>query len=132
TWAGTGTLTNNASMTFQGGSTISSTFVQNGSVLVQGSNAGAHTTLTAASGFSNAGTITLQSIEQAWASNLTVSSGALTNTATGVININVGERGGDHTISADLLNNGTVNVNFSTTFSKPNGVLVNANAFNVA
>src|SRR5439155_23928739 len=36
TWAGSGTLTNNASLTAQGSSTISSSLVQNGTLLVQG------------------------------------------------------------------------------------------------
>src|SRR5262249_23552455 len=61
TWAGSGTLTNNASMTAQGNARISSAFAQNGSLVVQGSSASSDTTLTVDNGFANAGTLTLQS-----------------------------------------------------------------------
>jgi hypothetical protein len=78
TWAGSGTLTNQAGMTVQGSSSISSPFQQDGSVLIQGNSTYGTATLTAASGFTNAGTITLQA-NYGYASDLAVSSGILTS-----------------------------------------------------
>ncbi len=119
-------------MTVQGGSVISSPFAQNGSLLIQGSNAGGHAALTTASGFSNAGTITLQVIDNPdWTSTFAVSSGTLTNAAAGVINFAAGI-GGTLTLAADVLNNGTVNANTDARFSKTNGVYTNAAAINIA
>jgi len=128
TWTGTGTLTNAASMVAQGSSLVSSTFAQNGTLWVQGSNVGQHATLTAASGFNNAGAIRLESIDQTWASNLTMTSGTLTNMPTGVINANAGS-GGGRTISANLTNNGTVNLNTGSTALA--GVFTNTAGFNI-
>ncbi|HYT89560.1 MAG TPA: putative Ig domain-containing protein, partial [Gemmataceae bacterium] len=128
TWTGSGTLTNNASMTADGNSTISSSLAQNGSLLVQGSDAGGHTTLTVANGFSNAGTITLQSLNQGWASNLTLTSGTLTNT--GTLTVNAGS-GGGRTLSAELRNSGTVNVNTSTTLGRTGATHQNSGNLNL-
>jgi hypothetical protein len=132
-WAGSGTLTNNASMTFQGGSAaITSAFAQNGTALIQGSDAGGSGTLTVANGFSNAGTITLQSINQNWDSNLVVTTGTLTNTSTGTINSNQGSAGG-RTLAANLANSGNVNINADTSFFRTGGgTYTNTNAVTIA
>jgi RHS repeat-associated protein len=103
----------------------------NATLLIQGNSSVGDVTLTAASGFSNAGTITLQSANGGFASNLAVTNGTLTNTSTGIINSNVGS-GGPRTIAANLLNNGTINVNQSATFSTTNGTYTNAGALNIA
>ena len=60
---------------------------------VLGSTAGSHTTITAAQGFTNAGTLRLESINASRTSSLTVSPGALTKT--GTITVGVGT-GGAH------------------------------------
>src|SRR5207253_1886694 len=81
----------------------------------------------------NAGTITLESIDQSWSSGLTVTAGTLTNAVGAVINVNNGA-GGGRAILANLDNMGTVNINFSATIG-PNGSpadLTNLGAFNVA
>jgi len=60
-----------------------------------------------------------------------VTLGTLTNTASGIINANettVGSR----TISADLTNNGQVNIDADTTFFKASGSYVNSNLLNIA
>jgi len=59
-------------------------------LLIQGSLANSHARLESASGFTNAGTITLDSIDTGWNSTLTVSDGTLTNQSGGVINVNPG------------------------------------------
>src|SRR5262249_21340973 len=98
-------------------------------VLVQGSDAGAGATLTSAAGFTNAGTITLQSTDRSWAASLTVASGTLTNA--GTINVNAGT-GGGRFLSFDLANSGTVNVNASASFTKSNGTYTNNAAITIA
>ena len=121
-------LTNSAGITAEGAAAISSPFVQNGTLLVQGSDAGGNSTLTVANGFTNAGTITLQSANADWASNLTLTNGILTNAATGVLIVNAGS-GGSRTVSAELTNQGTVTLNTLTAFPKP---ITNAGTFNLA
>jgi VCBS repeat-containing protein len=79
-------------------------------------------TLTAANGFTNSGTITLTSTGAAIGAggnttNLIVSSGTLTNSSTGVIEVLEG-LGGTRTINADLVNDGAVNLNANTISAK--------------
>ncbi|MCH9035253.1 MAG: hypothetical protein IID42_12255 [Planctomycetes bacterium] len=82
---------------------------------MQGSSAGGHTTLTAAQGFTNAGTLRLESINGGFTSSLTVTTGALTNTGT----ITVGQgNGGARSMTAELVNSGTVNVGTSLTLGR--------------
>jgi hypothetical protein len=116
-------------MTVQGASSINSPFEQDGSVLVQGLDGPQHATLTAASSFSNAGTITLQTLNGTWSSNLAVTSGTLTNT--GTISTSPGS-GGSRTVSANLANSGTVTINTDTTFSQASGVYTNTGTFAIA
>ena len=111
-------------------STLSGNIAVGQSVLVQ-STGNATATLTAAAAFTNAGTLTLQTFDNGGASNLVVSSGTLTNAATGVINVKVGN-GGGRVISADLTNNGTVNFNSDANLSKPSGVFLNNATTNIA
>jgi len=90
-----------------------------------------HAVLTAASGFDNSGTITLDSQYTGYSSTLTVTGGTLTNAAGGVINTNqttVGPR----TIAANLTNNGRVNINTDTTFIKTGAQYTNNGDFNIA
>jgi hypothetical protein len=132
TWAGTGMLTNSANMTVEGASSrVSSPFdvPQDGSVLVRGSNAGNNATLTVDNGFSNAGTFRLESTDQIWSSNLTVSSGTFSNT--GILNVNPGS-GGSRIVMASLSNAGTVNLNTNTAFNMPSGVYTNTGDFIIA
>ena len=74
---------------------------------LQGNNSTGHVSLTAAAGFSNAGTIRLESLNSNWSETLNVSSGTLLNT--GTIQINSGT-GGGRTINASITNEGTINV----------------------
>ena len=114
-------------------STLSGNVAPGQTILINGNNSDTSATLTAANGFTNAGTITLQTLNgSSYSSNLTVTSGTLTNT--GVINTepNAIDGATTRTISADLINNGTVNVNQDTTFSKASGVYTNNKDFNIA
>jgi len=136
TWAGEGILTNDADMLFRGNSAILSPFVQNGVAVIQSFNPGGGTsdrvaTLTAASGFTNAGTIVLDSSNAGEANTtLAVTSGTLTNAATGVINSNAGV--GGRVLAGSLTNLGTVNINRSTTFARMDGVYSNDSIFTIA
>src|SRR5439155_13627096 len=112
-----------ASFTMTGAGTLSGDVAPGQSVLVQGSSSGGVATVTAAAGFTNAGTITLQSINSGWESDLTVTSGTLTNA--GTLNANAGN-GGARVLSGNLTNNGTVRVqgttlNLTGTLSKFSG-----------
>ncbi|MBT3199755.1 MAG: PEP-CTERM sorting domain-containing protein [Phycisphaerales bacterium] len=100
-------------------------------VTVEGNSTGSHAKLTSANGFVNSGTLTMQSSNGGYSSTLDVTTGDLTNAATGTININVGA-GGDRTVRASLTNNGTVNINTNTSFSKTSGVYTNNHLMNIA
>ena len=98
-------------------------------LLIQGSSAGSHALLTAATGFVNSGDITFSSIDAARNTTLTVSSGTFVNH--GTINVEPGTAGA-RTISANLVNNGAVNLNTNTTFAKSSGVYTNNGSLNIA
>src|SRR5207244_13400467 len=92
---------------------------------------GGNAALTAANGFTNFGEIRLDTAtSEGYSSTLVVSSGTLTNAASGTINAN--NAVGPRTITADLNNLGTVNINVSTTFNKTSGTITNQNNFNIA
>src|SRR4029077_13883201 len=92
----------NAALVNQGTLLVEGTSAVNGvltaaagsTLRVQGDNAASTAALTVDNGFSNNGTIILQSSDQSFASNLTVTSGTLTNAVGGIINVNVGTGGG--------------------------------------
>ncbi|MCX8158004.1 MAG: PA14 domain-containing protein [Verrucomicrobiae bacterium] len=124
--------TNAASFIMTGSSSTWSGDIKEGqSIWVRGSSVGSSTTITVTNGFRNAGTLMLQSVDGGYTSALAVGEGVLTNMAAGVININPGT-GGPRTVSASLLNLGTVNINYGTTFSKAGGVYENQGTFNIA
>src|SRR5204862_410358 len=80
-------------------------------VVVQGNDSGFNATLTADAGFSNAGTIALDSAGRFdWDATLAVTNGTLTNTATGVIAANPGS-GGARTLDAQIDNRGAITIN---------------------
>lgn len=95
---------------------------------IQGGQAGFDTTLTAAQGFTNAGTLRLESIDHARASNLTVTTGALTNT--GTITVGAGSLGA-RTMTTELINSGTVNVGTSLTLGRSAADHMNSGTFTI-
>ena len=138
TTGGAAPLLTNANLNFGPAASGVATFILRGSsqlrgdigaeqtVWVRGDSSIGNATVTAASGFSNAGIIRLESENAGWASNLTIASGVLTNT--GVISVNQGT-GGSRTISGDMVNQGTVNISRTLTF---NGVFTNTGTVNIA
>lgn len=106
---GPGILTNKANMTIEGNSTVETLWEQNGQVLVQGSNAGGHTTLTSPTGFTNHGTIRLESIENTFTAALTINNGELRNATDGVLEVKPGS-GGARILTGNVTNAGTIKV----------------------
>jgi hypothetical protein len=93
---------------------------------IKGNSTLGNATLTVNNDLRNAGLMRMESINFGYASNLTISSGILTNT--GVISVNQGT-GGVRTISGNLVNQGTVNVNHDLTF---NGEFTNTSTVDIA
>jgi uncharacterized repeat protein (TIGR01451 family) len=89
----------------------------------------AHTTAVAANGFTNGGTLRLESQNAATNSNLTVTNGVLVNT--GVIEVNTGS-GGSRDFNGNLDNRGTINLNQSSTFVKAGGTYANQGQIRIA
>jgi hypothetical protein len=85
--------------------------------------------LTSASGFTNDGSILVTSTSSG-TTFLTLTTGTLTNSPTGLLHYQAG--GGSRTFTGDLVNNGTVQVDRSTTFNKAGGMYTNNGQFKVA
>jgi len=108
TWAGTGTLTNNAALAIRGNTTISSPFV-------------------------NAGTLTLETVAGTDSQTvLAVTTGTLVNAPTGVLTVNPAAGSLSQYIDASLDNRGAVNINGYTSLRKENGVWTNTGALTLA
>jgi hypothetical protein len=119
-------------LTLGGASTLNAAAIQPGqTVWVAGGIYNSHTTLTVPNGFVSHGRFLFESRNAGYTSGLTLSQGVLTNAPDGVIDFNTGT-GGARPFSANLLNQGIVNVNFSANFNKAGGVLVNEGSVNVA
>ncbi len=102
-----------------------------GQVITADTNSvGAPATLTAANGFTNAGTIELTSSASANTS-LNVTTGALTNAAGGLIDFQTGA-GGTRNLYANLTNNGQVTVGAETKLTKSSGQYTNNGTFTIA
>ena len=99
-------------------------------LLIQGSDAGGAATLTSAAGFSNSGTVTMESIDGAHAVTLSLGSGTLANLPGGVFNAGAGA-GGTRTLTGNLTNDGTVNLNIDTTFNGGLKTYTNNASFNI-
>jgi hypothetical protein len=107
-----------------GHSTLRGDIAAGQTVLVQGGTGPNDVAdLTAPSGFTNAGTLRLDSTGSG-RSSLTVTSGTLTNTGTIVVNAGVGDW-----LYANLINGGTVNLNTNTRFGSY--VYTNAGTFSI-
>lgn len=96
-------------------------------VHLQGKDANA--TIISSNGFTNQGTLLLDSSGGGYAVSQSVITGSLTNS--GTFSVNPGS-GGPRTLTASLVNQGTVNINYPTTFNKPSGLHINSGGtFNV-
>jgi len=81
---------------------------------VQGQSNGGTAALTVATGFTNNGLLELTSIDGGFTSQLTVTTGPLTNAAAGTISSLAGPFGGARTLAAQLDNQGTLTVHPSS------------------
>lgn len=97
-------------------------------ITIQGNGSYGTANLISEAGYANGGMIDLTSNSGGWTSQLTLNTGVLTNT--GTLQTSVGT-GGARILSADLLNNGTVQINRGLTLSRNNGVYTNTAQFNV-
>ena len=110
-------------------STISGN-VSSGQSIVIESNNSEHAYLTAAASYSNAGTITLTSIETSPnQAALITTSGTLTNS--GSINVEVGV-GGLRFLEGDVTNTGTIAINATTRYDAASALLTNEGAIKLA
>ncbi len=93
---------------------------------VQGGSAKGNASLRVTGGIDNAGVIRLESSEGAYTANLTLTSGALVNRGTVVVNAGTG---GQRLMSGDLHNLGRFSVDAPLQFSKAGGLYHNAGEF---
>jgi hypothetical protein len=131
--------TNAASFLLYGNSTLTGQVVNSGQTLmVQGASLGSHATLTTQENVNNSGTITLESVGAGYSCTLevnrsggTVDNGILTNTSSGILNVEQGAAGLRY-FKGSLINNGNVNINhYNTYFSQSGGSYTNNNKFNI-
>ena len=122
--AGVG-LTNQGLTTVGGASSLNGpvSALAGGTLRMEGNGTGGTGALTVANGFTNDGVIELASVS-GFSSSLTVTAGTLTNSATGVINILTG--GGSRTLTAQLDNQGALNLSQALTISKTDAAHVNS------
>jgi hypothetical protein len=98
---------------------------------VQGSELEGAVVLTNVGGFRNDGTISLDSTNTVAPATLTVTQGGITNSSSGIINIESGT-GGQREINADLINLGRINVNSVLTINSPSGGITNAGELKIS
>lgn len=118
--------TSTAAFSLTGNSRVTGASSPAHTLWIRGSSIGSHTTVTAPTGFTNGGTMRLESIDSSWQTHFTTTTGALTNT--GTININVGTAG-SRIITGAIDNRGAINVNADVTF---NGNLTNSGTVTTA
>ncbi len=99
--------------------TLTSGLASGQSITVQGNSTFGNASLTSASGFSNAGTLTLDSVDSTWSASLAVQdpSGSIANT--GAIEVLTGA-GGSRTITAGITNRGSILVEPTCTITNAN------------
>jgi hypothetical protein len=126
------TATNPATFVFNGpecelvGNNPTNSFLE-----VQGSDLEGAVVLNNLGGFRNDGTLSLDSTNAVADATLTVTQGGITNSLSGIINIEFGE-GGQREIDADLINLGRINVNNVLTVDSPSGGITNAGELKIS
>jgi hypothetical protein len=101
-------------------------------VRITGDGTSGPAALTAATSFTNNGVIELTNVSASQGATLTVTSGTLTNAASGTIGSLAGAGGGLRTIAAQIDNQGTLNVNVPLALNKASGVHTNGGTLNVS
>ena len=129
TITGTGTLTNNGHIRSEAGNTIVPDLVNNGTLTVS-STGGSNGLLTVQSQLVNSGTITINNTGTLNRITQLIVNGVLTNNSTGVLT--AADDAGSKRIRADVVNNGTVNLNDDVVqLTKANGSFINNATVNV-
>ncbi len=103
------------------------------SVVIQGDGCFSGSYVTAAAGFTNAGSIELTNVEEVCAESQPARlewSGTLTNT--GKITSNFGAAGGSRALNGNLTNSGTVNIESETSFGGSGALFTNKKTVTVA
>lgn len=117
-------------VTLQGTVSIAKLNIGNGAtLLVNGTPLKSSALLRVANGIANAGTLRLESSGGGQASNILLTGGTLVNT--GSLEVNTGS-GGQRLITADLNNQGQVQINAPLVSNKANGVYTNSGTWVVA
>jgi len=120
-----------STIVLRGASTLSGSTSLGQSLIIQGTDA-ENVTVTAATGFTNAGEITLTQIEtEDNKAALVVSSGVLTNTGTITSEAGAGS-GSARALEGSVTNKGTLAINTTTTFDGTSAALINDAAINIA
>jgi fibronectin-binding autotransporter adhesin len=124
------TGTGASAIVLRGASKLSGNIANGQALVIQGTNA-ENATTTAASGFSNAGAITLTQIQnEGNSATLAITTGTLENT--GTITAETGEGSGTRILEGSLSNKGTVAADTSIDFNGSAAVLTNAGALDIA
>ncbi|MCX5648187.1 MAG: PEP-CTERM sorting domain-containing protein [Planctomycetota bacterium] len=133
TWAGSGTLTNDATLRIRGSVQISAPLTQNGQVTIQGDGTVGGASLNAASSFQNSGVITLTSTGGGYPATLSTTSlgQTLTNTSAGLLQVLPGA-GGPRYLTLDLTNDGTVQIDATTSFNRNGATFTNNGSVQIA
>lgn len=128
-WVGAGLLTNSGSMTVEGNSTIAN-LANGGALTVQGVP-GFHCLLTVNNPFTNSGTMTFTSTTLANANLAVGGAGTFTNLAGGTVNVLAGASG-QRSFNANVVNQGTFNVNAAASLDRASGQHSNSGAMTIA
>jgi hypothetical protein len=124
-------LVNQGLLVFRGGANNLAGSFENqagGTLRVIGDGSFSGAQLTLALGFTNHGLIELTSVVNAQPATLIVTSGTLVNTAGAQINVLAGSGNGGRTLTAQLDNQGTLNVGTSLTINKGSAAHLNSGA----
>jgi fibronectin-binding autotransporter adhesin len=97
---------------------------------LEGNSSNSSSTLTCANGFTNEGLIELVSQNSTWTETLAVTTGSLVNAVGGEIRISIGT-GGARTLTAQLDNQGVINMNHTCTVNRASSDHTNSGTINV-
>ena len=120
---------------FEGSDSLSGNVSAAQSMVVQGAGCFSGAYVTAAAGFTNAGSIELTNVEELCAESEPAQlewSGTLTNTSTGKITSSFGSAGGSRALDGNLTNSGAVNIDSDTSFDGSSALFENKKTVTVA
>jgi hypothetical protein len=126
------TVTNRVSFEFNGPySRLVSDVQPEQSLRAEGTLRDGPSVLSSSTGFRNAGTILLDSTNSPVSASLIAAQGAITNLASGMIDVRAGA-GGEREINADLINLGEIRIGADCTISPISGSFTNAGQVSIA